>query len=382
MGSGHQWHPQIEPSRQRWPLVPALRQDEIFSSWLARCALNHACSPLELAHQLWPQQQVWGRDCDRCVSQLELGELAALSGLLMRDLASSSLLLICRLLGSPTPSTKVTPWVLCLGARNTRRAGGLQFCPLCFSEPSPYYRIQWRLAWNTCCPTHHVQLRDCCPRCSATISPHRLASTARTLSRCHRCDAYLAEARAVEASPAALAFARQADSVVAAQECQFGSKRLSASEWFGLLRWVHHLVRDLVLHRGKAGRVFLEVFDIDMNEFPAASLGLPLECLSTSDRTLFLGAVQRIACRGVDGIVAAIAQAALPASSYRSPAGVTERCLGILHNPLPCARAAPTKCRGERNPAHSRASVLRKWQRFKRKAVRCEVGLAGPRSST
>ncbi|MFG9007940.1 TniQ family protein [Pseudomonas aeruginosa] len=365
------WHSGSRPLNQRWPLVPALREDELFSSWLIRCSLCHACGPLELAHMMWPGQRLWTRDCDRRICTLPLDQLAQNSGLEDGALLSSTLEPVCQLLHLDSSSRSITPWVLSLGSRNTRRAGGLQYCPACFNEPRPYYRLQWRLAWYTSCPFHRVLLRDRCPHCQAVISPHRLDHTALDLSRCHACRGRLSEVDLAPGDLKACELESFADSIVLGNELGFGGLVLPAHEWFALLRELHQLLRALSRQRTEFAREFLSQLDVDLNALPEVVLGLPLECLSIEDRVAYLSVLNDILQAGARRFFLAARNPALSHSYYAAAIGDGQSCLRELLSDVP----ARPYVRGKRvfGKPRSKCSVLRSWLRFERKALRCGI---------
>lgn len=371
MHARHLWHEGACPVAQRWPLVPTLRPDELFSSWLIRCSLCHACDPLEIAQLLWPARRIWTRDCDLGVCTLPLDELCRQVGISEGKLRASTLEPVCRLLEQQLPPTSTTPWVLSLGGRNTRRAGGLQYCPICFMGPRPYYKIQWRLAWHTCCPEHGVLLRDRCPHCQAVLSPHRLDYHAEDLTRCHACHGLLSEATPEPLVSGAEELEAFADSVVRGQLCGFGSLMLCPSEWFYLIRGLHRLMRVMAHHRNGPAKAFLELLDVDINELPRVSPGLSLESLPLHDRIAYLSAVNCILCAGAARFSCAAETTHLCHSSCAVAIGRSFSCLAqLLPETAPRSR---TTGRSERLGPRDKNSVLRSWLQFQRKACRAGV---------
>lgn len=363
------WHSGSRPLNQRWPLVPALREDELFSSWLIRCSLCHACDPLELAHLVWPGQRLWTRDCDRRICTLPLDELARNSGLEERALRSSTLEPFCQLLRLDTSTRSITPWVMSLGSRNVRRAGGLQYCPACFNEPRPYYRLQWRLAWYTSCPTHHVLLRDRCPHCQAIISPHRLDYASIDLSRCHACRGRLSEVDLEPCDCRARELESFADSIVLGNELGFGGLVMPAHEWFALMREMHQFLRALSRQRTEGVCDFLAQLDVDLDALPEIALSLPLECLPISDRAAYLAALSDVLRAGAFRFSMAARSTALCHSYYSAAVRTGHSYLAELMPYVP----PRSYVRGKKKAGkpRSKRSVLRRWLRFERKALRC-----------
>lgn len=372
MEEGHQlWHTGSRAVDPRWPLVPALRQDELFSSWLIRCALCHGCDPLELAQLLWPDRRIWTRDCDLAICGLSVAALSRQSGLNEASLREATLEPVCKLLGHELPRVGITPWVLTLGGRNTRRAGGLQYCPICFLGPRPYYKLQWRLAWHTCCSEHGVLLRDRCPHCQAVLSPHRLDYQALDLRRCHHCHGLLSEVDPQLSSVGAEEFELFADSIVQGRSDGFGGLRLSPEDWFALMRGLHRLMRALSNHRTGPARAFLELLDVELDALPSISLGLTLESLPVPDRVSYLSAVNSILNAGAAKFSAAAEITNLCHSTCQAAGGRNLACLAqLLPKTTPRLRVSGT---AERSSPRGKNAVLRSWLQFQRKASRAGV---------
>lgn len=371
MDEGCLWHAGSRAVNPRWPLVPALRQDELFSSWLIRCALCHGCDPLELAQLLWPGRRIWTRDCDLGICGHSLAALSKHAGLGEQGLRDATLKPVCQLLGIELPRRGITPWVLTQGGRNVSRAGGLQYCPLCFSGPRPYYKMQWRLAWHTCCPEHGVLLRDRCPHCQAILSPHRLDYQAGDLSRCHQCHGLLSEADPETPSPGAEELELFADAIVRGRSEGFGGLTLSPEDWFSLMRGLHRLMRALSVHRTGPARAFLELLDVDIDVLPRVSLGLALESLPVPDRVAYLSAVNSILNAGAPRFSAAAETTHLCHSSCKAVSGQDLPCLAdLLPKTSPRARVAGAS---EWLTPRGKNAVLRSWFQFQRKACRAGV---------
>jgi hypothetical protein len=73
------------------------------------------------------------------------------------------------------------------------------YCPLCLGESIPYFRLDWRLAFNTVCPEHSILYRDSCPHCrhppwpaACGVQSH-LHGKFSSFANCWRCGERLAE---------------------------------------------------------------------------------------------------------------------------------------------------------------------------------------------
>ncbi|AZD18780.1 TniQ family protein [Pseudomonas chlororaphis] len=369
MGSRCLWHEEVRPVDQQWPCVPSLRRDELFSSWLVRCSLRNACDAVEVAQSLWPGRRIWTGDCDLSLSRHSLQVVAAKSGLDAADLFSSTLSAVCSLLNLDWPANGRTTWVIPLGKRNLRCAGGLQFCPCCFAAGIPYYRVDWRLAWCTCCPKHEVYLHDRCPHCRAILSPHRLGYRAMDLARCHQCGGLLAAARTVPIESADLFLANCVAKVLGGERLDNSWPCMAPADWFTLLRCLCRLVRALALHPTTAAQAFLRSLDVDLRALLTINSGLALEYLSVEERARYLSAASSILQAGELRFVAAANEVRLSAWVHRELLGTY---LGTLLPAQPTRHyrttARPTSS-GPRKPE----TVVRAWYRFLRISSRTGV---------
>jgi hypothetical protein len=73
-----------------------------------------------------------------------------------------------------------------------------RICPRCVKEDG-YVQALWDLAPVACCPTHGIQLIDCCWHCNAPIKWNR-----KGVSECHRCQSSLLEASVSSAPESAI----------------------------------------------------------------------------------------------------------------------------------------------------------------------------------
>lgn len=365
------WHEEVRPVGQKWPWVPVMQRDELFSSWLIRCALCNACDAVEMARYIWPKRRIWTGDCDLGICSLCLSDLQDRSGISAAAFIRSSLVPICVSMGLKLPPVGITPWVLSLGGRNLRRAGGLQYCPCCFAE-SPFYRLQWRLAWYTCCPDHGVKLRDSCPHCSAVISPHRLDYRVPNLARCHQCAGLLSAVDVQDAGADEIELIRQANLILQGRSVGLNWPAMPVAEGFSFLKGLFRLVRVLAASPSVAGKRFLAALDVDNASLtPAVNVGLKLECLSNSERSDLLSTVSRILLAGADRFQVAAESAQLCPSIRDAVAGTGQSYLAQLLPQRPhrgYAKTLPASCLSPRSPC----SVLKAWLRFERKMLRTE----------
>ena len=353
-----------------WPFVPPLFEDEIISSWLVRTALKHGCDPLDLTNDVWPGFRIWCSDPDRSLSADHLDPLARLSGMTTEALQASTLLPVHRVLtGEKCFSRCVAPWVLCLGVRNRRRCGGLQYCPLCFAEHEPYYRIQGRLAWHTCCPIHQVVLLDRCVRCHAPLCPHLIKPPREDIGCCQRCGYMLSTAPVESAMPDAAAFQETTDGLFDGHKQRYGASQLDLREWFELAHWMLGILRKSARTNRACVSDFLNKLHVSLEVLRQPSTGLPFEYLTPNDRASLLSNVWQMTLAGPDQLICAAAEEKVSFSFL------------VPHShPLPSALAGIAAVlkisqKGSGGHPHSNAprspsSVLMRWNRLLRKLQR------------
>jgi hypothetical protein len=159
-----------------WPIHPHPLPDELLSSWLVRLARANGLKVQTLTRMIFGgDTSIWTRDIDTLASDEFLAALSRCTGA-TPDEAFQSTLKACD--GSFTESITVTNragWILPLGIyHRIRKRCGLQICPICLqTDPEPYFRRSWRLAFVTECPVHEIILHDCCPQCGSAIMIHR-----------------------------------------------------------------------------------------------------------------------------------------------------------------------------------------------------------------
>ena len=156
------------------------------SSWMTRMAHRYGQSAPVFYASLFQNPRLLYRDIDcNCPQQTleELTKLTALSENVLNELSLQSWSTIL-----PVNSSDGLPlWVMPVGIyHRARKRFGLQYCPSCL-EADGYWRKQWRLAWNTGCPEHQIQLWDCCPSCRYPVQFHLTDPTTHSLNHCPQC---------------------------------------------------------------------------------------------------------------------------------------------------------------------------------------------------
>lgn len=176
----------------RWPLFPNPREDELFSSWIARLAISNGT------------KVSWLLNCtgllSKGVSQRSIDNIVSKSAFMC--LTKKTGISEPRLWGTTVTEyyqhfsirpIKRPQHLLLLGlARCKSERYFLQFCPLCLQNDT-YYRRLWRMSCIVACPIHGIALHDRCPDCSNPINifgndeKHKGNAYDGSLSRCSIC---------------------------------------------------------------------------------------------------------------------------------------------------------------------------------------------------
>lgn len=370
MDATYQWFEGASPVDPVWPLVPSLMPDELISSWLVRCALALGCDPITLTNFVWPRVRFWCNDPDKGLSDSQSRDLEKYAGLQQKMLMASSLASIrCALSVQNTYVNGVTPWILCLGLRNRRRSGGLQYCPQCFFEREAFFNIQSRLAWHCACPQHQLMLLDSCQCCGAPLCPHLLSPPETDLSRCHRCRFELKLARSEYAGNHALSFQHAADGLFFGEEQTYGGEHLSLADWFYLSRWILGMLRCAARARSACMEPFFRTLGLNFTELLVPSLGLPFQYLDPKDRAHLMSDTWCILQLGQQPLAQACAEFSVARSLMPLPAGNPPRCIASI--------VSESQSRRHKNcpsyhseTAHSDKNVLMQWRKLLRKIQR------------
>jgi len=366
----YSWHPGTGRVTSTWAVPAPLLPDELFSSWLVRAALAQGCDPLVLTGELWPKWRVWTRDPDRGLRQDRLWRLARESGIEVSAFEAAKVRFITSAVTQkPLDNLATWPWVLALGSRNRKRHGGLQYCPKCLQEDhKPYFRMQWRLAWHTCCRFHRVNLLDRCPDCKATIEPHRLSAMEGSMTICATCMRDLRDAVTSQIEMDALTFQQAADQVVKQRQGQYGIDTITSYQWFELSRYFVRLLRKAALGKSSGLIALIKSLGVDTEALSSPATGLALELLPVQERSMLLVGAWRMLNVGPETLFDAVKAASLTASSLRDLRQPTPLCLKHIIQALPGKSVARSRQVKNNIPApRSRKAVKRAWVRLQRK---------------
>lgn len=229
------------PTIQPWPFRPQPQPDELLSSYLCRLAVGMDMKPITFLNTVFGSaKNLLAQDLDnfapdRIVQRIAIGA--------MRPPAEIEACTLRALTGTLFTNHNLrgrNPWLLPTTVdNNLRRRSGLQYCPTCLaSDPKPYYRRIWRLAFVTSCSAHGSLLRDRCPHCSAPVHQHSAASG----MHCFKCGNGLCESSPAIARHGHIAWQRSLEAGLERGWIALGHEHLRSHIVFAIARQIASLL--------------------------------------------------------------------------------------------------------------------------------------------
>lgn len=374
MDPAHSWHPGNAAVDPVWPVPTPILPDEILSSWLVRLALRQGCDPLVMTGVLWPAWRFWTRDPDWLLPEKRLGALSHFSGVGGTPILAASLAnTVARILGQGSATRLHSSWVVTLGTRNRKRAGGLQYCPVCLAEDqAPYFRLQWRFAWHTACEHHQVALRGRCCHCAAPLEPHRLVAEDKALNRCGSCKGDLRLCEPHPCSLPALAFQQAADETLRVGHGHLLGGRVTAAEWFAMAAFLVMAVRRWVREGTSGQKALMERLRISPPNLVSFEYGMGIEKLGTADRQELIGSIQPVIMIDRGRFLAGLSGSGITQQGFASQRGEVPEVLRPLVGLLPSKTWTRSSGKGvwTRKGPRSPREVARMMARLERKMAR------------
>ena len=370
MATAYAWHPGTGVDRPRWVRSVPLLPDEIISSWLVRAALAQGCDPMVLTGEIWPKWRLWTRDADRFLDDAPLNKLVAPAGISLSCFRAATLKNVAeRISKGPLPEKAVWPWILALGARNTKRRSGLQYCPACLRDDGiPYYRLQWRFSWHVGCEHHHCLLLDRCPHCGAPLEPHRLHAEDGHVAVCATCSDNLRGVGAITpCSDDAMAFQNAGDEAIRRGRSQFMAQLTETDAWFAGASFLSALLRRANRSDAEALHAFVESMGIAAPELPLDP-GTGVELLGTAERHLLLDALWKLMRTDLAEVSMHLQKSGITRQGFVSKGERMPDLFAEVFAQLPDNARGPRKLAvrepGQPRPRHE---VMRMWRRLQRR---------------
>lgn len=371
MDQTHSWHPGAVCLTPAWAIHVDLAPDELLSSWLVRIALANGCDPLSLTGVIWPEYRAWTVDIDRCLPSEQLLVLARMANISSEALELSTLPPIARRITEKIPPAQGHwSWIVSAIPRNRRRLGGLQFCPLCLaSDTRPYFRLQWRFAWHTCCERHGCLLLDRCPHCQSPIAAHMNSADAKGIAYCATCKGCLAGDYAHESAGASSTWLQMtSDKALVRGSIEYLGELMNAREWFSCLGVWLGLVRTAARGRSDGALQLMQSLNVIV---PQVTEAKAFDCLGTVQRAALLEIVGKLAWMDFDSLVGSFVEAGLSRQcvfQYGVPDihGLRLVATSLLNRPLPNGRSKHTHDRNSIQLPKTRKEVRRRMDALQR----------------
>lgn len=369
MAPSYSWHPGSPALNSCWTFNIPIHPDELLSSWLIRIALKHACSPLSLTGEIWPDFRSWTIDLDRNLPDKHLNTLSVFSGVPSKSISNVLLknYASCITMNNSLPRGH-WPWILSIGSRNRKHSSGIQVCPECLNTSDPYYKTQWRFAWHTICEVHKIPLIQRCPHCNTLINPVNLEYCDQVLSICYHCKRSLSSSKInhnIHPSMLNLAldFQQKADNVLLRKKVNYKSYKLSIQEWFQFYRFLINITRKLSIKQ--------KINTSPNKAFNSTSTltGLAIEMLSIQERLRLFSNTQKLLLMTFSDLMLILNQSVSPSVLHDPKISMPNFLKQHLQHPQVSTRqtyssnTTPTSI----PPPKSPKQVKQKWARLMRK---------------
>jgi hypothetical protein len=157
------------------PLHPQPKEGEILSSWMVRLALeNRFLLHTFYSKLLGYKEPIWTRDIDRSATTELIQLLSECSSCPATKIEAATLRHYDGFMYEDVRTHGVARWIIPLGVYHRLHRNGMQCCPICLKDETPYYRLKWRISFYTICEKHKCFLIDECPNCGKIVEYHRL----------------------------------------------------------------------------------------------------------------------------------------------------------------------------------------------------------------
>ncbi|MFC3159849.1 TniQ protein [Chryseobacterium arachidis] len=200
-----------------FPAYISPENNELFSSWYCRLAINHYVKPLTfIKNNFGYNAPIFGRDIDYLKPTYLTDFLYEHTPLSRKRIEN---LFLTSYYENFTDQSKRKSRILSLGLNHrNRKRFGTMCCPKCLAS-FPYYKKEWRLFTTIACCKCKSQLIDRCPKCQQPISYHKIYNSGNQsvpnvhipFSKCWNCEIDLAKIELANPSNAELQYQKFMD---------------------------------------------------------------------------------------------------------------------------------------------------------------------------
>lgn len=276
----------------RWPYRPRPLPDELLSSYITRCAQALYVKPITLLNATFgSRQSLFSQDIDNYANGAIIDRIASA---VARDPAIIRQMTLASYEGSIQadyyPKGRKV-WIMpVLVSATSRLRHSLQFCPECLrTDPTPYFRRQWRLAFSICCTKHQICLHDCCPNCEAPVHIHQSFS----MRFCYRCTFDLADAPHSRATDQVITQQASLERILDQGWTSLNGRSIYSHLYFGVIRRIAGLLSSGSRSRD-VRKALIERFGGTDGDFDRGGARQPLEFLRVSERARLMDLVARM----------------------------------------------------------------------------------------
>ena len=250
-------------------IEPKTYNNEILSSWLIRSSILNGSEPSSWTTMIFNDNKFWSKDFDRFTEDKELIKLVKGSTKSLQELKDMTLEpLVKKILPLEELSPKKAwTFIISTGKRGAYKRNGTYFCPLCIENENSFnLRREFRLAWNTSCSIHKINLLQKCQKCNTIFTPNKITFDNAKPFLCTNCGYDLRNSDIKETNKEVYVFQEKLNNAIFKEEIDqnFPLVEKNIEELFKTLRILLSFLR--ALFKTNKGIKFLEKLNLEHME--------------------------------------------------------------------------------------------------------------------
>lgn len=260
-------------------IEPQIYNNEILSSWLIRSSIINGSEPNSWATIIFNDNKFWSKDFDRFIEDKEIYKLVKGCNKSFQELKNMTLEpLYKKIFGNDKlNSKKAWTFIISTGQRGAYKRNGTYFCPLCLKNEKEFsLRREFRLAWNTSCSIHKINLLQKCQKCETNFTPYKITFDEAKPFLCTNCRYDLRKSNMKRANEEVYVFQEKLNNAILNENIdkKFPLIELNLEELFKTLRILLSFLRALM--KTNKSTTFLKKLNLE-------HLKKQLEEIKTSD---------------------------------------------------------------------------------------------------
>ena len=355
----------------------SLYDDESISSWLIRAALNQGCDALTFTQFYWPDYRLWTYDVDKGFQHIDEQiheDLAILASVHQHAFDDKTLMSFAKSMKLSKSYQQINiPWTQPLNKRNRRSLLGHQYCPLCMqSNKEARLKLSWRFSWSLYCVQHQIKLQSSCTQCGQPYQPQMLEANMRHINHCHSCKKKLSQVcddkSTFVTNDYAYKFQIMASNVYVDGFGHAFDQKISMKKWFELMSFYVNVVRHGISKPDYMFGKLLRSFGIDINTIKPPKTGLRLNQLPIDERIELLGYAIRLHHIDANSWISNCNDLNVTQNSFNwGKRNTIPEAFKSIYEQLPFIDNSKRKSRDNLNNPRAPESVMKQWERLKRK---------------